>query len=196
VVGIMLAEQALMNAAVLIVNADSGRALAGFVFNVLLIVRAPLQLFQAVQTSLLPHLAGGGDAARAIRVTVLAIAAFASAVALGLLAVGPWAMDVLFGDIHDYDRAGLALLAAGMGFHLVAGTLNQALLAAGRAAAAAASWLATAAAFVAFMVLAPIDDRLLRTEAGYLAAAVLLVALLVGQRLQHVEPGGAAGRDH
>ena len=58
VVGIMLAEQTLMNAAVLIVNHTSGRALAGFVFNVLLIVRAPLQLFQAIQTSILPHLAG------------------------------------------------------------------------------------------------------------------------------------------
>ena len=58
VLGIMLAEQTLMNAAVLIVNATSGEALAGFVFNVLLIVRAPLQLFQAIQTSILPHLAG------------------------------------------------------------------------------------------------------------------------------------------
>ena len=35
-----------------------GRRVAGFVFNVLLIARAPLQLFQAVQGSLLPHLAG------------------------------------------------------------------------------------------------------------------------------------------
>ena len=44
---------------VLIVNASLGpTALAGFVFNVLLIVRAPLQLFQAIQTSILPHLAG------------------------------------------------------------------------------------------------------------------------------------------
>ena len=58
VVGIMLAEQTLMNASVLIVNGHSGRALAGFVFNVMLIVRAPLQLFQAIQTSILPHLAG------------------------------------------------------------------------------------------------------------------------------------------
>jgi len=53
--GIMLAEQTLLNAAVLTVDATSGnRALAGPVFNVLLIARAPLQLFQAVQTSLLP----------------------------------------------------------------------------------------------------------------------------------------------
>ncbi len=77
VVGIMLAEQTLMNAAVLIVNGNSGRALAGFVFNVLLIVRAPLQLFQAIQTSILPHLAGlearesPDEFHRAIRLTIL-----------------------------------------------------------------------------------------------------------------------------
>ena len=92
----MLSEQTLLNAAVLTVDATSpNTALAGIVFNVLLIARAPLQLFQAIQTSLLPHLTGleataGHEAfARAIRVTVLAIAAFAAAVALGLLAIGP-----------------------------------------------------------------------------------------------------------
>ncbi len=72
---IMLSEQTLLNAAVLTVDATSpNRALAGIVFNVLLIARAPLQLFQAIQTSLLPHLTGleataGHDAfARAIRI--------------------------------------------------------------------------------------------------------------------------------
>ena len=55
---IQLAEQTLLNAAVLIVDGTSGAAVAGVVFNALLIARAPLQLFQAVQTSLLPHLAG------------------------------------------------------------------------------------------------------------------------------------------
>ena len=63
VVAIMFSEQTLMNAGVLIVAASAGGAditsgLTGFVFNVMLIVRAPLQLFQAVQTSILPHLAG------------------------------------------------------------------------------------------------------------------------------------------
>ena len=59
VLAIMAAEQALLNAAVLAVDATAAdAALAGFVFNVLLITRAPLQLFQAIQTSLLPHLAG------------------------------------------------------------------------------------------------------------------------------------------
>ena len=178
VAGVQLAEQTLLNAAVLVVAAQAGSALAGVVFSALLIVRAPLQLFQSVQTSLLPHLAGGGDAARAVRVTVLAVWGFALAVALGLLAVGPPVMDLLFGDLHDYGRGGLALLAVGMGLHLTAGTLNQAALAAGRAAAAAACWLAAAAAFVLFVVLAPIGDLLLRTEVGYAAAAAVLALLL------------------
>src|SRR5579871_4456858 len=57
--GIQLAEQTLLNAAVLTVAATSSAGgLPGFVFDVLLITRAPLQLFQAIQTSLLPHLAG------------------------------------------------------------------------------------------------------------------------------------------
>jgi hypothetical protein len=56
---IMVCEQMFLNAGPLIVKsaADSGGiALAGFAFNVVLIARAPLQLFQAIQTAILPHL--------------------------------------------------------------------------------------------------------------------------------------------
>jgi O-antigen/teichoic acid export membrane protein len=187
VFAIMLAEQTLMNAAVLIVNASSGEALAGFVFNVLLIVRAPLQLFQAIQTSILPHLAGlearesGAEFARAIRLTVLAIAGFAGACALGLLAIGPWVMSTLLGDKgFTYERGGLALVAIGMGFHLIAGTLNQAALARRRAGLAAAAWLLCAALFVAWVVSPAIDSEVLRVETGYFGAAFLLSGLLYG----------------
>ncbi len=187
VFAIMLAEQTLMNAAVLIVNASSGEALAGFVFNVLLIVRAPLQLFQAIQTSILPHLAGlearasNGEFARAIRVTVLAIAGFAGACALGLLAIGPWVMSTLLGDKgFTYSRGGLALVAIGMGFHLIAGTLNQAALARRRAGMAAAAWLLCAALFVAWVVSPVISSEVLRVETGYFGAAFLLSGLLFG----------------
>jgi O-antigen/teichoic acid export membrane protein len=197
VAGVQLAEQALLNAAVVIVAAQADAALAGVVFSALLIVRAPLQLFQSVQTSLLPHLAGGGDAARAIRVTIMAIAGFSLLVALALLAVGPWAMDLLFGDIHGYGRGGLALLAVGMGFHLAAGTLTQAALAAGRAGAAAVTWLAVAAGFVVFVAVAPIDDALLRTEVGYAGAAALLAAVLAirtrGLSARRASPPAAQG---
>jgi O-antigen/teichoic acid export membrane protein len=182
---IMLAEQTLLNGAVLTTDLTaSDAAVAGFVFNVLLIARAPLQLFQAVQGSLLPHLAGlearagRAEARRAVRITVLAIAGFAVAVALGLVAVGPWAMDVLFDDGATYGRWGLALVALGMGFHLMAGTLNQAALARDEAGRAAVAWLAAAVVFVAWLVAPLVDDELLRAEIGYLGAAALLCGLL------------------
>ena len=183
--GIQLAEQTLLNAAVLTVYATSRHtSLSGTVFDLLLITRAPLQLFQAIQTSLLPHLAGleatAGRAAfsRAIRLTLSAIAVFAAAVALGLLAVGPFTMHHVFGYNYPYSRYGLALIALGMGLHLSAGTLNQAALARGHAGRAAGLWLAAAAVFVIWMLLGPISDQVWRTEVGYVIAAGLLALAL------------------
>jgi O-antigen/teichoic acid export membrane protein len=184
--GIMLSEQTLLNAAVLTVDAtSSNRSLAGVVFNVLLIARAPLQLFQAIQTSLLPHLAGleataGHDAfARAVRTTVLAIAAFAAVVTLGLLLVGPFALrHVFFGQHFVYQAAGLGLIGVGMGLHLISGALNQAALARDRAGAAAGCWMLAAALFVAWMLLPAVPDQLLRAEIGYAGATALLALTL------------------
>jgi O-antigen/teichoic acid export membrane protein len=189
VAGIQLAEQTLLNAAVLTVAAASGsssKQLPGIVFDVLLITRAPLQLFQAIQTSLLPHLAGleatQGRAAfaRAIRITVLAIAVFAALVALGLLAIGPFVLHHVFHYNYPYSRYGLALIAVGMGLHLCAGALNQAALARGQAARAAVLWLLAAALFVGWMELGAISDQVLRTEIGYAGAAGLLALALTG----------------
>jgi len=182
--GIMLSEQTLLNAPVLTVAAISHTALAGVVFNVLLIARAPLQLFQAIQTSLLPHLAGldatKSHAAfdRAVRVTVSAIAAFTTAVALGLLAIGPFVMSHLFGQHHSYNRFGLALIGVGMGLHLVSGTLNQAALARDNARAAACCWGLTAILFLAWMLFPIVSEQVLRTEIGYAGATTLLALTL------------------
>jgi O-antigen/teichoic acid export membrane protein len=184
--GIMLSEQTLLNAAVLTVDATSReRTLAGIVFNVLLIARAPLQLFQAIQTSLLPHLTGleateGHEAfARAIRLTVLAIAAFALVVALSLLIIGPFALrHVFFGQRYSYDGFGLALIGIGMGLHLTSGALNQAALARDRARAAAGCWALAAVAFVAWMLSPVLGDQLLRAEVGYAGATGLLALAL------------------
>jgi O-antigen/teichoic acid export membrane protein len=205
VVAIMLAEQTLMNAGVLIVALSAGgtaltSGLTGFVFNVLLIVRAPLQLFQAIQTSILPHLAGlearesSAEFHRAIRVTIQAIAAFAGAVALGLLAIGPFVMTLFLGDKgFDYGRAGLALVGIGMGLHLAAGTLNQALLARGRAHLAALGWLAAAALFVIFVATPTIPSEVTRVEVGYCGAAAVLCGLLF---LAYRSSGVPAPRPH
>jgi O-antigen/teichoic acid export membrane protein len=184
---IMLAEQTFLNAGPLLVEASEGErgaALAGFTFNVLLIARAPLQLFQAVQTSILPHLtrmraSGETDPfRRSVNLTLAAIAAFAGCVALVMLAAGPFVMDLLFGGEFDYERGGLVLVSLGMGLYLAAATLNQALLAHGRAPQAAAAWVACAAAFALFLLLADFDDRVLQVEIAFLGAAAVLCALL------------------
>ena len=184
---VMLAEQTFLNAGPLLVKATEdtgGAALAGFTFNVLLIARAPLQLFQSVQTSILPHLTrlrAGGESdpfRRSVSLTLLAIAGFAAFVALVMLFAGPQVMDLLFGGEFDYERGGLVLVAAGMGLYLAAATLNQALLAHGWAARSAACWAAAAVAFVLFLVLAEFDDRVLQVEIAFTGAAALLSASL------------------
>lgn len=184
---IMLAEQTFLNAGPLLVEASEGQrgaALAGFTFNVLLIARAPLQLFQAVQTSILPHLtrmraSGETDPfRRSVNLTLAAIAAFAGCVALVMLAAGPLVMDLLFGGEFDYERGGLVLVSLGMGLYLAAATLNQALLAHGRARQASAAWVACAAAFALFLLIADFDDRVLQVEIAFLGAAAVLCALL------------------
>lgn len=198
VLAIMAAEQALLNGPVVAADVTSSdAALAGFVFNVLLITRAPLQLFQAIQTSLLPHLSGlaatdsSADFSRALRVTMLAIGGFAALVVIGLAAIGPWAMGVLFGGDFDYDRGGLVLVGLGMGFHLTAGTLNQAALARDRAGLAAAAWLGCAALFLGWLFVTPLD-QLLAVEVGYCATtAVLALSLWL---IERSAPQAAPGR--
>src|SRR5438270_9735969 len=190
VVGIVFAEQTRMNRGVLVIAASSGAAaltsgLTGFVFNVLLIVRAPLQLFQAIQTSILPHLAGlearesPEQFHRAIRLTIRVIAAFAGAVALGLLLVGPAVMTALLGNKgFHYGRVGLAVVGLGMGLHLTPGTLNQAALARSRNALAAVAWLASAALFVAFVASPVISSEVTRVEVAYFTATFVLCGML------------------
>jgi O-antigen/teichoic acid export membrane protein len=201
---IMLSEQALMNAGVLIVAASLGAnslstGLTGFVFDVMLIVRAPLQLFQAVQTSILPHLTGleareRGDAfRRAVRITVLASGGFGIAVALGLLAVGPPVMAAVLGHKgFHYERIGIAVVGLGMGFHLVAGTYNQAQLARGQAGRSALCWVVSAGLFVAFQLVDVLGSRIARVEYGYCGATLLLCLLQVAVDQIPPRPAGPA----
>ena len=182
---IMVSEQSLLNAGPLLVRASEGAAAAGFIFNVLMIARAPLVLFQAVATSLLPHLTrlrssgveGDGAFQMSVRVTVSAIAAFAAAVGLFVLIAGPELMQIAFGDKFTYDRVGLLIVTAGMGFYLASGTLNQAALAQGQARAAAARWVICAAGFVCWNFV-PVFDEFRRVEVGFAGAAALLCGLL------------------
>ena len=185
VAGIMLAEQALLNASVITVDATAkDAALAGIVFNVLLIARAPLQLFQAIQTSLLPHLAkleatsGHHDFSRLVHKVLGLIGVITIAVVVGLLAIGPFVLSHVFGQHFEYGRLGLAAVGLGMGFHLMSSTLNQAALARGHAMASSAAWLTCAGLFLLWTLLPIVPDALVRVEIGYASATVLLCATL------------------
>jgi O-antigen/teichoic acid export membrane protein len=181
---IMLSEQTFLNAGPLLVNATAGAAAAGYIFNVLMIARAPLQLFQAVQTSLLPHLTRLGsrgeeeDFRASVRVTILAIAGFAGLVSLAMLIAGPELMQIAFGESHTYERADLVIVSIGMGLYLSAATLNQAALAKGQVRRASFCWLGCAALFVVWTLVPLVDNDFHRVEIGYLGAATALCGLL------------------
>lgn len=184
---IMLGEQIFLNAGPLIVRGLEGPAAAGFIFNVLMIARAPLQLFQAVSTSILPHLTnlhasdeeGSEDEFhRSVQMVLAAIAAFTALVALAVLVAGPQLMQLAFSDKFSYDRAGLLLVTAGMGLYLSSVTVNQACLAQGQVRRVAGRWAACAAFFVAWCFLAPIAEEFRRVEIGFTVSALLLLTLL------------------
>lgn len=182
----MLSEQIMITSGALFVRASEGAAAAGFIFNMLMVARAPLLLFQAVAASLLPHLTRlrargdeeGRDAFRSsLSSTMLLIAGFAAATTVGVLLIGPQVMQLAFGDKFEYDRAGLAIVSIGMGFYLVAASINQAALAQGQARRAAIPWVISAIVFVAFNLLYT-GDPFRAVELGFTCAAMMLSAML------------------
>jgi O-antigen/teichoic acid export membrane protein len=184
---IMFSEQAFLNAGPLIVRGLQGAAAAGFIFNVLMIARAPLQLFQAVSTSILPHLTtlhtsgtaeGEREFHRTVRMVLLGLGAF-TALAFAFMAIaGPTAMQIAFSKKFSYDREGLLLVTLGMGLYLSSVTVNQACVAQGQVRRAALRWIGCAALFIAWNFIPLVGDEFRRVEIGFLLAAGVLFALL------------------
>ena len=108
---------------------------------------------------------------------MLLIAGFAAATTIGVLAIGPQVMQIAFGDGFEYDRVGLAIVAVGMGFYLVAASLNQAALTQGQAHRAAYRWIFCAALFVAYNLIG-LGDPFRTVEIGYAGCSALLALLL------------------
>lgn len=184
---IMFSEQAFLNAGPLIVRGLQGAAAAGFIFNVLMLARAPLQLFQSVSTSILPHLttlhhSDAEDAERefhhTVRMVLLGIAAFTALVVVVVLIGGPTLMQIAFSKKFTYDRAGLLLVSAGMGLYLSSVTVNQACIAQGQVRRAAVRWIACAALFIGWNFVPLVSDEFRRVEIGFLLAAGVLFSLL------------------
>jgi len=184
---IMFSEQAFLNAGPLVVRGLEGAAAAGFIFNVLMLARAPLQLFQAVSTSILPHLTGlhtseepgsEDEFRRSVRMVLLGILAFTALMALAIVVAGPQLMQLAFSKKFEYDRAELLIVAAGTGLYLSSVTVNQACVAQGQVRRAAARWIACAALFIAWNFVPLVGDEFLRVEIGFTLAAAALLGLL------------------
>ena len=184
---IMFSEQAFLNAGPLVARGLQGAAAAGFIFNVLMIARAPLQLFQAVSTSILPHLTSlhtsteedsEGEFHRTVRMVLLGIAAFTALAFLVMAIAGPKLMQIAFSKKFSYDREGLLLVTVGMGLYLCSVTINQACVAQGQVRRAAARWIACAAFFIAWNFIPLVSNEFRRVEIGFAITAGLLFGLL------------------
>lgn len=197
---VMIGEQVFLNAGPLVVRALEDAAAAGFIFNMLMVARAPVLVFQGVAISLLPHLTrlrargGRADEFRAsIGLTIRAIVAFTLATLAVLALAGPELMQIAFGDRFEYDRAGLLIVGAGMGFYLAATTLTQAALARGAAARAAVCWALAATLFLVWCLIPVIADEARRIEVGFSGAAAILALLLARVQVRAGDGGIAPG---
>ncbi len=124
---IMFSEQAFLNAGPIIIRSLQGAAEAGFIFNVLMLARAPLQLFQSISTSILPHLTrlhtsdepdSDREFGHTVRMVLLGVLAFTALVTVVVIIAGPKCMQIAFGKNFTYDRLGLLLITFGMGLYL------------------------------------------------------------------------------
>jgi O-antigen/teichoic acid export membrane protein len=184
---IMFSEQAFLNAGPIIMRSLQGAAEAGFIFNVLMIARAPLQLFQSISTSILPHLTSlhtsedpdsDQEFSHTVKMVLLGILAFTGAAFVFMALVGPKAMQIAFGKNFTYDRAGLLLVTVGMGLYLASVTLNQACVAQGQVRRAAARWITCAVVFIGWNFVPLVANEQRRVEIGFLLAAGVLFGLL------------------
>lgn len=157
-------------------------AAAGVFLSGLTLARIPMLLFAALQAIQVPrltaHLAAGDPGAmRAqLRVFVLVTAALGVAGTLGALALGPWAMHLLFGAAYDMAREDLALLAASSGLLMMAATCQSAAIALRRHRRVVVAWVIGVTITVAALAL-PLE-LFLRVEVAMLLGAAGVIAVL------------------
>lgn len=178
-VGSLLA-QVLIHAgplAVKLLAAGHSGELTGRFFAGLLLTRAPLFLFLAVQASLLPRLtalcADGkrADFAATLNRLLVVTCLFGTATVVASALVGKSALTLLFGSRFLLSGRDLALMSASTSGIMVALVLVQALVALERPRDVALSWLLGVVGFVA--VTAAGADPVLRVELGLLSGAVV-----------------------
>jgi O-antigen/teichoic acid export membrane protein len=179
--------QGFVNASVPLVKLlakPSEDAIAGQFQAGLIISRVPLFLFQAVQASLLPKLAGLAASGRftdfrtGLRRLVAVVVAIGLAATVGGFLFGPFVLRLLFGGEFDrLGRADLGYLALASAAFMLAMALSQALIALRGHAKAAAGW-AAAIAVLALITWLSSHELLLRVELGLVGGALVSVGAM------------------
>lgn len=191
---IAAADQVLINGGPLLVMLGDGTSTtAGVVFAATMLIRVPVYVFQGVAASLLPNLTNlqATDQRGAFRSMVarmvLVMACTSLVIAAVATAVGPQAMELLYGPEYDVPHLDLGLLGLGVGSYLAAATLSQGLLAIDRTRSASVIWSISAAVFLAsYWVFS--GAALLRISAGFALATTVAAVLLGVQLARRVRP--------
>ena len=160
--------------------------------------RIPPLLFQAVQGTLLPKLAGlagtgrHDDFKRGLRQLMVIVVAIAALGTAGAFAVGVPVGKLLFGENKfNVTAVNLGLLVAGNGVFIIALTIAQALIALHGHKEAAVAW---GVGVVAFMIGAvAISDLALRVEIGFLAGSVVTTLVMAWALLRRMRHGVTEG---
>ena len=161
---------------------------AGVFLAGLAVSRVPVFLFQAVQAALLPKLSALAGAGRfhefrdRLRRLLAAVGVIGVAGVAGAALLGPFLIDILFGDDFVLTRLDLGLLALSSAAFMLAVALGQALIALEGQSRVAFGWLIGVLAFLGITAMG--DDLFLRVEAG-LAAGSAVAAVVIGGLARH-----------
>ena len=195
--------QAFVNASVPLVKVLAGEgedAIAGQFQAGLIITRVPLFLFQAVQASLLPKLAGYAasgqlvDFRNGLKRLIYAVIGIGVLATIGAFAIGPQVLRLAFGS--EFDKLGntdLGYLSLAGACFMLSTALSQALIALRAYSRVAAGW---AVALVVFALGTWLGSGLLtRVELGLVAGSAMSVlamaVLLAGQMRRGPVPATA-----
>ncbi len=181
--------------AVDIVGKDLGEEVPGVFLEGLIVSRVPLFFFQAVRAALLPNLAGlaadddlNGFRNLQLRL-VAAVAAVAAAAVVVMAVIGPWSVDLLFGD--EIGSLDMALLSAGGGGLMILMSLSLGLVALDHTPLAVIGYVAGVVMFPIALTFA--DEPFLQVEVALVAAvaagAVVTAGLLRYEYAVHARAG-------
>ncbi len=187
-------SQALANAGPVIVQllaAPDEATAAGLFTAALVVARIPLFAFAAVQSLLLPGLAGfvGSRDPAGLRARIGVVAAWTGALgALGTLVIwllGPWLVPLLFGEDFAVGRGVITAIAASGALFMLAQVAAQLLYALGHEWEAVAGWASGLVVLVAACAWhASIDVRAAGALVAGAGAALVVLAYFAVARLR------------